>query len=298
MYADPASTRTAALAVVGNPARGYDAGMTQSGPSWQGKITFIGTATLLIECQGLRVLTDPNFLHRGERAWLGHGLISKRLTEPALQPSDLPNLDAIVLSHLHGDHWDRRARRGLDSTTKIITTPHAAKRLPRWHGFHNVVGLDTWQHASVTRGETTMTVTSTPGAHALGLLGKVLPPVMGSVLTFSGPGRRALHLWLSGDTLVIPALAEIRTRYPHLDLGVLHLGGTRILGAMVTMDAAQGIEALKLVTPQHALPVHNDDYGVFKSPLADFTAAIDASELTTKVHYLQPGGSLPLSELT
>src|SRR6185312_5899087 len=61
-------------------------------------------------------LTDPNFLHRGQRAYLGKGLWAKRLTEPALQPTQLPALDGIVLSHLHADHWDRIATRSLPKT--------------------------------------------------------------------------------------------------------------------------------------------------------------------------------------
>jgi hypothetical protein len=74
------------------------------------ELTFIGTATTLLEIGPFMILTDPNFLHHGERAYLGYGLWSKRLTEPALTPAQLPPVDVIVLSHLHGDHWDRRSR--------------------------------------------------------------------------------------------------------------------------------------------------------------------------------------------
>ncbi len=77
-----------------------------------GSLTFIGTATAVLRLGGFTLLTDPNFLHRGQRAYLGYGLTSKRLTEPALQPDELPPLDAVLLSHLHGDHFDRIARRG------------------------------------------------------------------------------------------------------------------------------------------------------------------------------------------
>ena len=61
-------------------------------------VQFIGTATVLVR------YADPNFLHRGERAYLGYGLTAKRLTEPALDVTELPPLDGAVLSHLHGDH--------------------------------------------------------------------------------------------------------------------------------------------------------------------------------------------------
>jgi len=94
-------------------------------------VTFIGNATTLISAGGLTLLTDPNFLHRGQDAYLGYGLVSKRLKDPALRIDQLPPIDAVVLSHMHGDHWDRVAQRGLDHGLPIVTTPDAAKRLHR-----------------------------------------------------------------------------------------------------------------------------------------------------------------------
>ncbi|MBV9412573.1 MAG: hypothetical protein JO148_13315, partial [Acidimicrobiia bacterium] len=66
---------------------------------------------------------DPNFLRRGERAYVGMGLTTKRLTDPALSIEELPPLDFVVLSHHHGDHFDRVAASGLDSDLPIITEP-------------------------------------------------------------------------------------------------------------------------------------------------------------------------------
>ena len=74
-------------------------------------VTFIGNATTLISTGDLTLLTDPNFLHQGQHAYLGYGLVSKRLQPPALTVDQLPKLDAIVLSHMHGDYWDRVAQR-------------------------------------------------------------------------------------------------------------------------------------------------------------------------------------------
>jgi len=89
-------------------------------------LTFGGTATTLLRIGGFTLLTDPNFLHRGQRAYLGYGLWTTRRTEPALQPTQLPPLDAIVLSHLHGDHWDRIATRSLERSSPVLTTREAA----------------------------------------------------------------------------------------------------------------------------------------------------------------------------
>ncbi|MFD0471969.1 MBL fold metallo-hydrolase [Nonomuraea thailandensis] len=110
----------------------------------KGSLQFIGNATTLIRYNGFTLLTDPNFLHRGQRAYLGYGLSSRRLTDPAVEIGDLPPLDAVLLSHLHGDHWDRVAQRGLDKATPVVTTTAAAGRLRR-RGFRRSVGLENWQ---------------------------------------------------------------------------------------------------------------------------------------------------------
>lgn len=142
-------------------------------------LTFGGTATTLLRLGRFTLLTDPNFLHRGQRAYLGKGLWSRRLTDPALSPADLPELDAIVLSHLHGDHFDRIARRELGRDQPVLTTPAAARRLSRW-GFVTE-GLRDWQRVHLTKGEEELVVEAVPGVHARGLLAPLLPPVMGSV---------------------------------------------------------------------------------------------------------------------
>src|SRR6185312_13217229 len=126
--------------------------------------TFIGTATVLLRIGAFTMLTDPNFLHRGQRAYLGHGLWSKRLTEPALEPGDLPPLDGIVLSHLHGDHFDRVARHRLARDVPVLTTVPAAQRLRKWH-FGAAVGLRTWDDVVLRRGGETLRVTAVPARH-------------------------------------------------------------------------------------------------------------------------------------
>ncbi|GAB1339172.1 MBL fold metallo-hydrolase [Streptomyces sp. E-15] len=259
---------------------------------------FIGNATVLLRYGPLTLLTDPNFLHRGEYAYLGHGLITRRLTEPALGPRELPRLDGIVLSHLHGDHWDRRARRSLDHAIPVLTTPHAARRLRVLHGFRRTAGLRTWQALTLRRGGVRAIITSLPGRHAgHPVLRGLLPPVMGSMIEFGpadGPPR--LRLYVSGDTLPYEGLDEIGRRFPAADLAVLHLGGTRLPGGfVVTMDGAQGAELARRLDPRAVLPVHYEDYTVMRSPLADFLTEAGRLGLGDRIVHCPHGGHALLS---
>jgi L-ascorbate metabolism protein UlaG (beta-lactamase superfamily) len=254
-----------------------------------GSVLFIGTATVLIRCAGFSILTDPNFIHMHEQVDLGGGLHATRQTNPAIEIRDLPPVDLVVLSHFHGDHFDQVAKRDLDRSLPIVTTPEAASKL-REAGFTALYPLDTWSSVSLTKGESRLRITATPGRHGPPVVSWVLPEVMGSVLEFAMPGgERHYRMYITGDTLVIDDLAEIPRRYPDIDLALLHLGGTRVLGILVTMDADQGLEALQIIRPKLAIPIHYDDYDVFKSPLADFQRAVESAGLRDRVHYLRHG---------
>lgn len=255
-------------------------------------LTFIGTATTLVRLGSFTVLTDPNFLHRGQRAYLGKGLWSRRLTQPSMQPADLPPLDAIVLSHLHGDHFDRVARAGLAREQPVFTTPRAARRLRDWD--FDARGLETWQDEVMVRGDEALTVEALPAIHARGVMGALLPPVMGTLLTHrigGGPSRR---VYLSGDTLTGDHLDEIVGRHPEVDVAVVHLGGTRVLLHTVTMDDLQGVDFVRRVRPRVAVPVHYDDYRVFRSPLSDFEERAAQAGIAGLVRTVPRGGTITL----
>jgi L-ascorbate metabolism protein UlaG (beta-lactamase superfamily) len=267
--------------------------LSQVRPEAADEITFVGTATTIISVAGFSILTDPNFLHRGDRAYVGMGLSTKRVTEPALSIQQLPELDFIVLSHHHGDHFDRIAARDLDHDLPVITEPHAARKLRR-QGFRSPIALNTWQSQVFTRPDAEVRVTSVPGKHAPRPLGYIVPPVMGSVLDFSRAGKRLLRMYITGDTLMHDGINDIAQRFAGIDLCLIHLGGTRIAGILLTMDARQGVQALRTVAPREAIPVHYDDYTLFKSPLPDFRKAADQAGLPSVIHYLNRGDSYRL----
>ena len=260
-------------------------------------LTFGGNATMLLRVGPFTLLTDPNFLRRGQRAYLGYGLRTKRLTDPALLPTQLPALDGILLSHLHGDHWDRIATRSLPKATPVVTTPEAAKRLAG-RGFTGTADLRAWQTHEFTRGSDTLRITSVPGVHGPGPLARVLPQVMGSVVELvRGGGAGPDPAWrgyISGDTLYRPFLAEVLERTGPLDVLIPHLGGTRALGLTVTMDARQGADLVELLKPPVTVPIHFDDYDRFRSPLGDFLAEVGRRELPGELRTVQRGDTISL----
>ncbi|KAJ6114235.1 hypothetical protein N7486_000013 [Penicillium sp. IBT 16267x] len=284
-------------------------------------IFFVGTATTIIEWAGIRLMTDPNFLHAGEHVHLGPGITSSRLTDPAVDLHDLPRIDLILLSHYHEDHFDKEVEASLRRDLPIITTPHAKTHLESKNEdpFTSVSAIDHFEQIGVTiEGEEglkqpQLRVTGMPGKHVppnaiekLNDIVNAIPPLNGWMLELGYGNPNMLdftcgyRIYISGDTLMVDELQEIPKRYAgqKIDLMLAHLGGTTIpspsvgrlikpLALMVTMDAEQGLQLIQLIQPDLTIPIHYDDYDVFASPLEDFRRVVEAAGLTDKVVFLQ-----------
>jgi len=290
LHAQPAPVST--LAEVETTRLAIAAGTTAGADVAGGSIEFIGTATVLIAYQGLSILTDPNFLHKGEHVYLGYGLRSMRLTDPALTLSQLPPIDLVILSHLHEDHFDRRVQRQLNRDKPIVSAREAASQLRRL-GFRRALGLSTWDRLEVSKGQARLVVTAMPGRHGAPGVSVLLPTVMGSMLDFGASAAQPKYrMYISGDTLVFDDIALIPQRFPAIDMALLHLGGTRLLKlAKVSMDGKDGVEMLNIIVPERAIPIHYNDYDVFTSPLSEFEAQVQGAGLEKKIIYLRHGDS-------
>ncbi|KAL2438644.1 hypothetical protein ABEF95_012751 [Exophiala dermatitidis] len=305
------------------------------------KLFFVGTATTILEWQGIRLMTDPNFLHAGDHVHLGPGVTGTRQTNPAVDLHDLPPIDLVLLSHYHADHFDQEVEASLRRDLPIITTPHAHAHLTskgEGESFTVVHAVDAWEHMFVNIAQNVTTssggssgstsshrrpcihITGMPGKHVGdGLLAKAndilgaVPPTNGWMLELgydlSSPSpdkdsnqQSSFHcgyrIYISGDTLYVKDLERIPELYTHagkpIDLMLIHLGGTTIPGPhmpliMVTMDAKQGVQLVKLVRPDVTVPIHYDDYDVFLSPLEDFKTEMSQAGLDDKVVYLDRG---------
>jgi L-ascorbate metabolism protein UlaG (beta-lactamase superfamily) len=114
-------------------------------------------------------------------------------------------------------------------------------------------------------------------------------PVNGHLLDFSRNTDHLYRLYITGDTMLIDSLEEIPRRYPGIDLGLIHTGGTTFLLTVVTMTGEQGVKAVEITKPRTAIPIHYNDFSVFLSGLDDFKKAAQASTTTTKFVYLTHG---------
>lgn len=190
---------------------------------------------------------------------------------------------------MHEDHWDRVGSAKLPKDLPVATTRGASKAL-RARGFHATYPLEAWQTIDFAKKGARLAITAMPATHGPLLAASLLPPVIGSLLEFrDGAGRVRYRIYISGDTLLHDALKEIPRRYPDIDLALFHLGGTRIFGILLTMDAEQGVAAINIIRPRLAIPLHYNDYPVFRSSLRDFQEAVKRAGLEVPIQYLNHG---------
>jgi N-acyl-phosphatidylethanolamine-hydrolysing phospholipase D len=106
-------------------------------------ITWIGHATLLVQVDGLSVLTDPQWSDRaGPTSWFG----PKRLGPPGLAFEDLPRIDVVVISHDHYDHLDLPTVKRLASAhDPLFVVPLGMKAWFADNGMSRIEELDWWQ---------------------------------------------------------------------------------------------------------------------------------------------------------
>lgn len=148
------------------------------------QLMFIGNATTILSWQGIRLLTDPNFLHAGDHVHLGPGVSGTRLKDPGIDLHELPHIDVVLLSHYHGDHFDQIVEEELRRDLPIITTPHAKDCLTTKKGddqFTAVIDLDFYDSCFVDIKDAAADVSGKqPAIKVTGMPGKHVPPIMGA----------------------------------------------------------------------------------------------------------------------
>jgi L-ascorbate metabolism protein UlaG (beta-lactamase superfamily) len=224
------------------------------------RLTHIGGPTLLVEIAGWRLLTDPTFDPPGRRYAFGWGTSSRKVTGPALEPADLPPLDAVLLTHdHHADNLDDAGRALLPSVPVVVTTASGATRLGG-----TARGLLPWQTTLLeAAGRPSLEVTATPARHGPPLSRPVAGDVVGFALRWEE--QQDGVLWISGDTVLFSGLREVAERL-RVGTAVLHLGGVRfpVTGPLrYSMTGRQAVRLCDLLGPRTVVPVHYEGWSHF-----------------------------------
>jgi L-ascorbate metabolism protein UlaG (beta-lactamase superfamily) len=225
------------------------------------RLTHIGGPTVLIEAGGWRLLTDPTFDPPRRKYTFGWGTGSRKLAGPAVAASDLPPIDAVLLSHdQHADNLDAAGRALLPSAGVVVTTVSGERRLGG-----RARGLEPWATTRLEApGLPPFEVTATPCRHGPPLSRPLAGDVIGFALRWDGQEHGVL--WISGDTVLYDGVRQVAARL-EVETALLHLGGVRfpVIGPLrYTMTARDAVEVCRLVQPRTAIPIHYEGWAHFK----------------------------------
>ena len=244
------------------------------------RLTLVGGPTAVIEIGGFRLLTDPTFDPPGEYE-LPHVTLVKTMG-PALAPSEIGTVDAVLLSHdQHSDNLDNSGRAFLGNAKRVLTTAAGASRL----GGH-VEGLAPWDSVTLSQPDgSRLTVTGTPARHGPAGIEPMAGDVIGFVL--EGVARRAIYV--TGDTVWYDGVAEVARRF---DVGLVmpFAGSAQTRGPFhLTMDVNDTIETARAFPSALIVPLHCDGWQHFKQSGADLRGSFDALGFGDRLRMLEPG---------
>jgi L-ascorbate metabolism protein UlaG (beta-lactamase superfamily) len=228
-------------------------------------LSLIRHATLVADLDGTRVLVDPMLDDAGARPAIAD--------TPAQRPNPLvpmpPNadelmsgIDAIVVTHLHADHFDTAAAERLDKGLPLLCQPADADTLAD-RGFGQVQPVE----SSVALGG--MVVHRTGARHGHGAMADRLGPVSGFVL------EGARRVYVAGDTVWCDEVQEALVRH-RPDVTVVNAGGARFLeGDPITMDAADVVATARAHPAGALVAVHMEAINHCLITRADLRRALD-----------------------
>ena len=246
----------------------------------QTEIRVFGGPSALIDFGGLTFLTDPAFDQPGAYP-RGNGRALVKTAPAAIDPADLPPIDAVLLSHdEHPDNLDNSGRALLADVPLVLTTRGGAGRLGG-----TAKGLAPWDSVELVRPDGgSVTVTAVPAQHGP----EGCEPISGEVIGFVLTATDLPTVYVSGDNASLELVAEIAGRVGPVDTAVLFAGAARVDqlfdGGLLTLDSAQAAEATLILGARRVVPVHFDSWGHFTEGRESLVAAFEAAGLTDRLH--------------
>jgi len=225
------------------------------------RATWLGHSTVLIEIDGLRVLTDPVW---GARASPSRLVGPKRFQPVPVTLRSLPPVDVVIVSHDHYDHLDYPTIRELaKSDVPFVTSLGVGAHLQAW-GVRpeRIVELDWWESHPLPNAE--LSVTAAPSQHFSGRGLKDRNATLWSSMIIRSPRH---SVFFSGDTGLTTEYVAIRERLGPFDLVMLEVGAFHPSWGHIHLGPENALEALSLLGGGAFLPVH---WGTFALALHDW----------------------------
>ena len=215
-----------------------------------GEITYVGHSTIAITLDGVTLVTDPLL-----RTRIGHLV---RYASPAVPV----RADAVLISHAHQDHLDPPSLARLGRDTPLLV-PAGVAGLLRRRRFHDIRELRPGDRMQLGPLQIEATAADHPGTR---------PPTRINVESLGYLVRGSKTVYFAGDTGLFPGMARIGDE--HIDVALIPIDGWGPKVGTGHLDPAGAAEAVRLLRPTIAVPIHWGTYAPFKRPARDPQEAV------------------------
>ena len=220
------------------------------------RVTFVNHSTVLVQMDGLNILTDPIWSDRvSPVSWAG----PRRHRPPGIRFEDLPPIDAVLVSHNHYDHMDVPTLRRLGASgrrgPRVFAGLGNAAFLAR-HGVAGAKDLDWWESVTLAAG---VTLTAVPARHFSSRSPFDRDRTLWCGWVVTGPSG---SFYFAGDTGWGSHFQMIRDRFPDLRLALLPIGAYRPRWFMsqAHIDPEEALRAQEVLGAAVAIAIH---FGTF-----------------------------------
>jgi len=226
------------------------------------RVTWLGHSSMLLELDGVRVLTDPVFGNRlGPVSFMG----PKRFHAPPVTVEQLPPLDAVLVSH---DHFDHLCKPTIEQIAKldvpVITSLGVGAHLEAFGVLpERIVELDWWEQHALPGGR--LQFTATPAQHFSGRIGGRNSTLWSSWVIETANKK----VFFSGDTGLTQEFVDIRAAHGPFDLAMLEIGAWHPAWGTIHLGPENALKAFELLGGGTMMPVHWATFDLGLHPWAE-----------------------------
>ncbi|MGZ3854039.1 MAG: MBL fold metallo-hydrolase [Flavisolibacter sp.] len=254
----------------------------------QTSIRLLRHATLIIEINQKKLLIDPmlspmDALEPVQNCGNETRFPMVELPIDGLEMNQLlKEVDAVIVTHLHRDHWDATAQESIDKNKLVFCQPNDAEKI-RAEGFTNVHAVDSkleWEG---------MTIHRTGGQHGTGEIGKKMGEVSGFVIQ-----HRNDSVYVAGDTIWCKDVEDALSEYKPT-VTILNAGGAQFLtGDPITMTPDDIIQVHNKLPETKIIAVHMDTVNHCFIKRTDLSNALSFKNLSSQVLVPKDGETIVL----
>lgn len=211
-------------------------------------IIWFGHSSYLIHCNGINILVDPLFSGSASPV---PGFVKAFAGADAYAAADMPAIDAMIITHNHYDHLNRKTITQLQSVTRAFYTSLGVGKdlLNSSNTDKRITELD-WGESVTIAGN--MQLTATPARHFSGR-GIKRGGSLWSSFVLKTPGHT---IFIGGDSGYDAHFKTIGAQYGPFDLVILECGQYNTLWPLIHMMPEETVQAAIDLKAKMLLPVH------------------------------------------